>query len=172
LCGARSLGIQPLRRTVAQLRVDPAPPADLPLTLDIAGDFYFRPDNGRIWLSPHDETPSEPCDAAPEEYDVALAIDRFEGVVDWKIEAVERKWAGLRSFSPDRLPVYGYDPQVDGFFWFAGQGGYGIQTAPAAARFAAQLLLCQPRDAMTARLDEALYSPARFAPAEKAENPA
>lgn len=163
LCGARPLGIQPLRRTVAQLRVAPSPPADLPLTLDIAGDFYFRPDNGRIWLSPHDETPSEPCDAAPEEYDIALAIDRFEQVVDWKIEAVERKWAGLRSFSPDRLPVYGHDPKVPGFFWFAGQGGYGIQTAPAAARFGAQLLLAKGRDAMTERLDEALYSPARFA---------
>lgn len=162
LCDADALGIQPLRRTVAQLRVDPAPPADLPLTLDIAGDFYFRPDNGRIWLSPHDETPSEPCDAAPEEYDIALAIDRFEGVVDWQIEAVERKWAGLRSFSPDRLPAYGYDPKVEGLFWFAGQGGYGIQTAPAAARFGAQLLLRQPRDAMTAQLDEALYSPRRF----------
>lgn len=172
LCGARPLGIQPLRRTVAQLRVDPAPPAELPLTLDIAGDFYFRPDNARIWLSPHDETPSEPCDAAPEEYDVALAIHRFEQVVDWKIEAVERKWAGLRSFSPDRLPVYGHDPAVQGFFWFAGQGGYGIQTAPAAARFAAQLLLRQSRDAMTERLDEALYSPARFPAGEKARNQA
>ena len=162
LCGARPLGIQPLRRTVAQLRVDPSPPADLPLTLDISGDFYFRPDHGRIWLSPHDETPSEPCDAAPEEYDVALAIDRFEEVVDWRIEAVERKWAGLRSFSPDRLPVYGFDPQVAGFFWFAGQGGYGIQTAPAAARLGAQLLLGQPRDAMTRNLDRQLYSPERF----------
>lgn len=162
LCRANALGIQPLRRTVAQLRVDLAPPADLPLTLDIAGDFYFRPDNGRIWLSPHDETPSDPCDAAPEEYDIALAIDRFEGVVDWKIEAVERKWAGLRSFTSDRLPVYGHDPEVEGFFWFAGQGGYGIQTAPAAARFGAQLLLRQPRDTMTRKLDEALYSPVRF----------
>lgn len=163
LAGADSLGIQPLRRTVAQLRVDPAPPAELPLTLDIGGDFYFRPENGRLWLSPHDETPSEPCDAAPEEYDVALAIDRFQRVVDWRIEAVERKWAGLRSFSPDRRPVYGFDPQVDGFFWFAGQGGYGIQTAPAAARLAAQLLLGAPRDAMTESLDAGLYSPARFA---------
>lgn len=162
ICGARPLGIQPLRRTVVQLRVDPAPSPDLPLTLDIAGDFYFRPDNGRIWLSPHDETPSEPCDAAPEEYDVALAIDRFQRVVDWKIEAVERKWAGLRSFSPDRLPVYGHDPQVDGLFWFAGQGGYGIQTAPAAARLGAQLLLRHPRDDMTRMLNEDLYSPGRF----------
>ncbi|MEL1249472.1 NAD(P)/FAD-dependent oxidoreductase [Aurantiacibacter gilvus] len=162
LGGAGPLGIQPLRRTVVQLRVSPPFPADLPLTLDIAGGFYFRPENGRLWLSPHDETPSEACDVAPEEYDVALAIDRFEKVVDWEIEAVERKWAGLRSFSPDRLPVYGYDPARDGFFWFAGQGGYGIQTAPAAARFAAQQLLGQPRDAMTERLEAGLYSPTRF----------
>ena len=162
LCGARALGIQPLRRTVAQVRVDPAPTADLPLTLDISGDFYFRPDNGRIWLSPHDETPSEPCDAAPEEYDVALAIDRFQQVVDWRIEAVERKWAGLRSFAPDRLPIYGHDPGTSGLFWFAGQGGYGIQTAPAAARLGAQLLLGAERDDLTCDLDESLYSPARF----------
>ena len=165
LFNASPLGIQPLRRTVAQLRTDPPAPADLPLVLDLSGDFYFRPESGRLWLSPHDETPSEPCDAAPEEMDIALAIDRFESVVDWRIEAVERKWAGLRSFSPDRLPVYGYDPQVPGFFWFAGQGGYGIQTAPAAARLGAQLLVGLPRDDMTEALDVKLYAPDRFAEA-------
>lgn len=162
LAGARPLGITPLRRTIAQLRTDPAPPADLPLVLDINGGFYFKPENGRLWLSPHEETPSPACDAAPEELDVAIAIDRFQQVVDWRIEAVERKWAGLRSFAPDRLPVYGFDPQCEGFFWFAGQGGFGIQTAPAAARLAAQLLLGLPRDAMTEGLDASLYSPARF----------
>ena len=165
LLGARPLGIQPLRRTVAQLRTDPPAPADLPLVLDLAGDFYFRPESGRLWLSPHDETPSDPCDAAPEEMDIALAIDRFQNVVDWRIEAVEHKWAGLRSFSPDRLPVYGYDRDVRGLFWFAGQGGYGIQTAPAAARLGAQLLADLPRDAMTQALDANLYAPERFATA-------
>ncbi len=163
MAGARGLGIAPLRRTVAQLRMDPAVPADLPLVLDLAGDFYFKPENGRLWLSPHDETPSAPCDAAPEELDVAIAIDRLERVVDWRIEAIERKWAGLRSFAPDRLPVYGFDPARADFFWFAGQGGYGIQTAPAAARLAAQLLLGRGSDAMTEALDPARYSPARFA---------
>jgi D-arginine dehydrogenase len=83
-------------------------------------------------------------------------------VVDWRIEAVEHKWAGLRSFAPDRLPVYGFDPRVPGFFWFAGQGGFGIQTAPAAARLGAQLLLGLPRDSMTEALDSGLYSPGRF----------
>lgn len=162
LAGARLLGVQPLRRTVVQLRTAPPPPADLPLVLDISGAFYFKPEHDRLWLSPHDETPCPACDAAPEELDVALAIDRFEQVVDWRIEAVERKWAGLRSFSPDRLPVYGFDTRVAGFFWFAGQGGYGIQTAPAAARLAAQLLLGLPHDGMTAALDPAKYAPARF----------
>jgi D-arginine dehydrogenase len=162
LAGARPLGIAPLRRTVVQLRTDPRPSEDLPLVLDIAGQFYFKPEHGRVWLSPHDETPSPPCDAAAEEIDVALAIDRLENVIDWRIEAVEHKWAGLRSFAPDRLPVYGYDPRVPGFFWFAGQGGFGIQTAPAAARLGAQLLLGLGSDSMTEAVDGNLYDPRRF----------
>lgn len=162
MAGAKPLGITPLRRTVAQLRVAPEAPDDLPLVLDINGGFYFKSDNGRLWLSPHDETPSDPCDAAPEELDVALAIDRFQSVTDWRIEAVERRWAGLRSFSPDRLPVYGPDPEVEGFIWFAGQGGYGIQTAPAAARLGAQIMLGQGRDAMTVAINSDDYSPARY----------
>jgi D-arginine dehydrogenase len=162
LAGASPLGIQPFRRTVAQLRTDPASPPDLPLVLDIAGQFYFKPEAGRLWLSPHDEAPSEPCDAAPEELAVAEAIARFESVTDWRIEAVERRWAGLRSFAPDRLPVYGPDANVEGFAWFAGQGGYGIQTAPAAARLTAQLLLGLERDCMTQSIDPALYAPGRF----------
>lgn len=162
LAGAPAIGIAPLRRTVAVLRVDPPAPADLPLVLDINGGFYFKPDAGRLWLSPHDEIPSDPCDAAPEEIDVAIAIDRFQQVTDWRIAAVERRWAGLRSFAPDRMPVYGFDPEVPGFFWFAGQGGFGIQTAPAAARLAAQVLLGQGADAMTAGIDADAYAPARL----------
>jgi len=165
---AQPLGIDPKRRTVAQLRVSPQAPDDLPLTLDISGGFYFKSDNGRLWLSPHDEVPTEPCDAAPHEMDVALAIDRFERVTDWRIEAVEHRWAGLRSFAPDRLPVYGPDPEVPGFNWFAGQGGFGIQTAPAAARLGAQVMLGLERDAMTADIDPAAYSPARFHARKKA----
>lgn len=162
LAGARPLGIQPLRRTVVQVRTDPPPPDDLPLVLDIAGQFYFKPENGRLWLSPHDETPCAACDAAPEELAIAEAIDRFTRVTNWRVETVEHKWAGLRSFAPDRLPVYGYDPRIESFAWFAGQGGYGIQTAPAAARLTAQLLTRSDRDEMTAALDAAHYSPARF----------
>ena len=162
LAGAAPAGIVPLRRTVVQVRTDPPPVPDQPLVLDISGGFYFRPESGRLWLSPQDETPSDAVDAAPEEWDVALAVERFTRVADAQVLAVERKWAGLRSFARDRLPVYGFDPAVEGFFWFAGQGGYGIQTAPAAARLAAQLFTEAKRDEMTRKLDPARYSPARF----------
>ncbi|MEL7219544.1 MAG: FAD-binding oxidoreductase, partial [Pseudomonadota bacterium] len=162
LAGAQPLGIDPKRRTVVQLRVDPLAADDHPLVLDINGGFYFKSDNGRLWLSPHDEIPTVPCDAAPEELDVALAIDRFQNVTDWQIEAVERRWAGLRSFAPDRLPVYGPDPQIGGFFWFAGQGGFGIQTAPAAARLASQIALGNQPDPMTRSIDSSAYAPQRF----------
>ena len=167
LAGVRPIGLQPMRRTVVQVRVDPQPASDLPLCLDIKGDFYFKPENGRIWLSPHDETPSPPCDAAPEEIDVATAIDRLEGVVDWRIEAIERKWAGLRTFAPDRRPVFGFDPRQPGFFWCAGQGGFGIQTSPAAAHLCASLLLGEAPSPGSAEPDvsgiaTATYSPERF----------
>ncbi len=162
MAGARPIGIAPLRRTVVQLRCQPPAPADLPLVLDIGGSFYFKPENGRLWLSPHDETPSPACDAAPDEIDVALAIERLEQAVNWQVEAVERKWAGLRSFSPDRAPVYGFDPQVPGFFWCAGQGGFGIQTSPAAADLAAAMLLGREPVGPAAGIDPAPFRADRF----------
>lgn len=156
--GVAPLGIQPYRRTIAQLEMVTPAPHDLPLTLGFDGSFYFRPEGDKLWLSPHDETPSVPCDAAPEELDVALAIARLEDVADWPVRRLEHKWAGLRSFAPDRLPVYGWDCQVPGFFWFAGQGGFGIQTAPAAADLALALLLGKDAGAV----DPVPYAPARF----------
>jgi len=162
IAGVRPVGIQPYRRTVVQLRTDPPPPPDLPLTLGVAGDYYFKPESGRLWLSPHDESPESPGDTAPDDYDVALAIDRFQQVVDWRIAAREHRWAGQRSFAPDRLPVIGFAPDQPGFFWFAGQGGFGIQTAPAAARLAASLLLGRDPDPMLSAIDAARYDPARF----------
>ena len=158
LAGLAPLGIQPYRRTVVQLRLGRPVPADLPLVMGFDGSFYFKPESGKLWLSPHDETATPPCDAAPDELDVAVAIDRFEHVLDWPITALEHKWAGLRSFARDRLPVYGFDPLQPSFFWFAGQGGFGIQTAPAAADLAVSLLLGQSGGA----IDPAPYSPARF----------
>lgn len=163
MAGAGPLGVRPYRRTLVQLRVDPPAPAGLPLVIDVEGGFYFKGEaGGRVWLSPHDETLCEACDAAAEELDVATAIDRLAQVVDWRIERVERSWAGLRSFAPDRLPVYGWDPRVEGFFWCAGQGGFGIQTAPAAAKMAAALLLGNKPDEMVAHVDPKAYDPARF----------
>lgn len=164
MAGARSLGIEPKRRTIVQVRVDGDDvPDDLPLTIDIAGTFYFRPEGrNRLWLCPHDETATEPCDAAPEELDVAIAIDRFETVTDWKVVAVENKWAGLRSFAPDRLPVFGFDPYVARFFWCAGQGGIGIQTAPAIAKLCAALLLDRAPDPVVSAIDPSPFSPHRF----------
>ena len=161
--GAMPLSIQPYRRTIAQLRTRPEAPAALPLVIDALGRFYFKPEGGgRLWLSPHDETACPASDCAPEEYDVALAIDRLEQVVDWRIERVEHSWAGLRSFAPDRLPVYGFDGVVQGFFWCAGQGGFGIQTVPAAAKLAAALLLGRAPDPMVAAIDVAPYRAGRF----------
>ncbi|WP_030539987.1 FAD-binding oxidoreductase [Sphingobium sp. DC-2] len=163
LCGLAPVGITPLRRTVVQLRVPSLPSPDLPLVMDLGSQFYFKPEGqDRIWLTPHDEEPSPPCDAAPEEMAVAQAIARFQQVVDWPIAAVERKWAGLRSFAPDRAPVYGFDPGQPDFFWFAGQGGFGIQTAPAAALLAASLLTGDSPPSSIAALDPAPYDPARF----------
>ena len=161
--GAAPLGIAPLRRTMVQLRVGRSGLRDLPLVDAADGTFYFKGEgDNSLWLTPHDEIPSDPCDAAPDEIDIAIAIDRFEQVVDWPIERLERSWAGLRSFAPDRLPVYGFDSRAPGFFWCAGQGGFGIQTSPAAAKMAAALLLEEVPAPMVAHIESAIYSPARF----------
>ncbi len=139
--GVSGLGIQPFRRTVLQITTSPAALPDQPLVIALDGSFYFKPEpSGALWLSPHDESPSDPCDAAPEEIDIALAIDRFEKVIECKALKLEHKWAGLRSFAPDRLPVIGRDPASPQFFWLAGQGGFGIQTAPAIAQLAASMI--------------------------------
>jgi D-arginine dehydrogenase len=163
LAGAAPIVITPNRRTIVQLATDPRMPADMPLIMDASERFYFKPEaGGRLWLSPHDESPVVAHDVAPEELDVAIAIDRFEGAVDWRVLRRERSWAGLRSFSPDRVPVYGFDDRAAGFFWFAGQGGFGIQTAPAAAALGAGLLLKRAPAGFVADIDADVYSPSRF----------
>jgi D-arginine dehydrogenase len=162
-CGIAPVGIAPLRRTVVQLRVPTLPSPDLPLVMDLREQFYFKPEGrDRIWLTPHDEEPSPPCDAAPEELAVAQAIARFEEAVEWPIGGIEHKWAGLRSFAPDRVPVYGFEPGESGFFWFAGQGGFGFQTAPAAALLAAALIRGEATPSSIKGIDPAPYSPDRF----------
>ena len=139
--GLPAIGLEPRRRTVVQLRVGRRGLRDLPLVTDLHASFYFKGESDNVvWVSPLDETLVEPGDAAPEEIDVATAIDRFEQAVDWPIEAVEHKWAGLRSFAPTRAMQFGFDPLDPQFFWCAGQGGMGIQTAPAASLLCATLI--------------------------------
>ena len=165
LAGLPPIGLVPMRRTLVVLRVPQAEyRADAPLVLDVDGSFYFKPDAGTYWISPHDETPSVPCDAQPEELDVAIALDRLEQATTLTIARPERSWAGLRTFAPDRAPVYGFEPTAAGFFWCAGQGGFGMQTAPAAGRLCASLVRGErlPEDLDAAGVDAGAYSPARF----------
>jgi D-arginine dehydrogenase len=141
VAGVAALGLVPKRRTVVQLRIGRSGLRDLPFVTDLHESFYFKGEgDNSVWVCPLDETDVDPCDAAPEEIDVAVAIDRFEKAVDWPVEAVERKWAGLRTFAPDRGMKFGFDPEVPGFFWCVGQGGMGIQTAPAASLLCASLI--------------------------------
>lgn len=160
-CGVQPLGLVPKRRTMVQLRVGRTALRNLPLVVGGDGSFYFKGEGeSSLWLSPHDEIDCAPCDAAAEELDVALAIERFTHVVDWPVERVERHWAGLRTFTPDRVPVIGFDPDVPDFFWCAGQGGFGIQTAPAAAEFGATLILGDGK--VPSGVQAETYDPARL----------
>ena len=141
MAGAARIGLQPKRRTAAIVAApDGVDPARMHMVVDIAEEFYLKPEAGKLLISPADETPSPPCDAQPEEIDVAIAVDRIECAFDLTVRRIEHKWAGLRSFVADKCPVVGFDPQRAGFFWLAGQGGYGIQTAPALSRTAAALV--------------------------------
>lgn len=142
LAGIPPLGLKPLRRTI--ILVDP--PAeeqvrDWPFVKTAQDDFYVLPEGGRLAASAVDEVPCEACDAQPEEYDVALAAAKVEEYTTLPVRRIEHRWAGLRTFAPDRTPVVGFDPRAEGFFWLAGQGGFGLQTAPALADIAAGLIL-------------------------------
>ncbi len=138
LAGVAPIGLQPMRRTAALIDVPHADGMERwPLTIDIDETFYFKPDAGRLLISPGDETPSEACDAMPDELDLAIAVDRIERATTLDVRHMHSRWAGLRSFVADRTPVAGFDVDAPGFFWLVGQGGYGIQTAPALSRFAA-----------------------------------
>lgn len=155
LAGVAPLGLRPLRRTMiafdAPGGIDVSP---WPFTKTVAADgFYFLPEGaGRLLASPMDETPSEPCDAQPDEETVALAAWRVEQGTSMEIRRIAHKWSGLRTFTPDRDPVAGYAPGAPGFFWLAGQGGFGLQTSPAMALAAEALLLGLPwPEALAAR---------------------
>lgn len=165
LAGVATLNLQPMRRTA--VLVDAPPGLSIgswPLVIDIEETFYFKPEAGKLLLSPADETPVDPCDIQPEDLDVAIAVDRVERATTLSIQRVTHRWAGLRSFVADRSPVAGFDVQAEGFFWLCGQGGYGIQTAPALARAAAALALGRdiPTDIAEQGVSVAALSPARL----------
>ena len=143
IAGAKPVGIHPLRRTVFTI-ASPAgiDPGAIPLVADVSGTFYFKPEGPQILCSPADEVPSEPCDARPEEIDIAKAIDVINTATTLDISHIRSSWAGLRNFVADRSPVAGFDDEVEGFFWFVGQGGYGIQMSPALAQASAGLVRC------------------------------
>lgn len=163
LAGVAPIRIQACRRTAVLVELAGGETSgEWPLTIDIEEAYYFKPDAGLLLISPADETPVEPCDVQPEEIDVATAIDRVERATLISIKRVRRSWAGLRSFAPDRSPVIGIDEAAPGFFWLAGQGGYGIQTAPAAARLAAAVLREETLPPSLLGLDPASVAPGRF----------
>ncbi len=158
--GLEPKGLQPLQRTV--VLVDPPARKDFhdwPIVRDVDERFYFRPFAGQLLITPADETPSPPCDASPDALDVAIALMRFHDVALHPVRTVRHQWAGLRTFAADRAPVIGWDR--DGFFWFAGLGGFGIQTATAAGRLAAGLIL---NGSIPAELADAGVDPAAFNP--------
>lgn len=165
VAGIVAVRLVPLRRTAALI----AAPASIsarewPVAIDIEERFYFKPESGALLISPADETPAVPSDAQAEEFDVALGIDRFEQATDIHVRHVKRTWAGLRTFAPDRVPVVGFDPDAEGFFWLAGQGGTGIATASALGRCCASLIERHslPDDIIALGLDETRMSPARL----------
>ena len=168
LAGAAKIGIQPRRRTAALVDVPSEVDAvNLPMVIDVGYQFYFRPNGGKLLVSPADQTPVEPCDVQPEEIDVAIAIDRLESVTTLRIRHVARRWAGLRTFTPDEIPAAGWDKTLPRFYWLAGQGGAGIKTSPALGMLTAALLDGKPEPDALARegVRAAELSPARFASA-------
>ena len=142
LAGVAPIGLIPKRRTAALIEPTPYDPEHWPMVCDVEEQWYARPEaRTRLMVSPADETPSYPHDVQPEEIDVALGIDRMQQVLAIEVRRVEHKWAGLRTFTPDGSLALGWDARVEGFFWSVGQGGYGIQTSPAAGQLVADLVL-------------------------------
>lgn len=159
LAGVARCGLQPMRRTAATIPVPSEVEAllpGLPFVAPVDESFYFKPEARAIMVSLADETPSDPCDAFADDYDVALALERFHAATTVPPVRPTATWAGLRTFAPDRRPVVGFDKEAPGFFWYAGQGGYGIQTSPALSALAARLILNAPLDQAEAGLAQAL----------------
>lgn len=166
LAGVPPVGLVPKRRTA--FTFDPPAGADVARWpgVDLVDEsWYVIPNAGRVLGSPADETPSEPCDAQPDEYDVAVAVDRIMTDTSFDIRRLASRWAGLRSFVADKSPVVGFDPEAEGFLWLAGQGGYGIQTSAGMGRLSAALALGRgvPEDMAALGLTAADLAPDRAA---------
>ena len=141
IAGIATLGLSPRRRTVAI--IDPAPTdvTHWPMLISVGHDWYARPEaRTRLMVSPADQTPMHAHDVQPDELDIAVGIDRMQQALDISVQRVERSWAGLRTFTPDGSLAIGWDAASEGFFWCVGQGGYGIQTSPAAGRLVADIV--------------------------------
>ncbi len=161
LAGVRRMGLQPMRRSAALLRLsDEYDVESWPLFATVAETWYAKPDAGRLMVSPADEDPVDPHDAWADDMVLAEGLDRYEQAVTVPVTRVEHSWAGLRTFAPDRTPVVGYAPDADGFFWLAGQGGYGVQTAPALAQTVAALITGRSSELAPATLSA--LAPNRF----------
>ena len=164
LAGVKPVGLMPKRRTAVLIEVPNGAAAHhWPAAIHVGETFYFKPDAGLLLVSPADETPSPPCDAQPEELDIAVAVDKFEQASGVSVRRLRSSWAGLRTFVADKTPVVGFDPVAPDFFWLVGQGGYGIQTAPALARAACALALREalPDDLIDQGLKVDSISPSR-----------
>ncbi len=162
--GAERVGLVPKRRTALIVAAPEGfDPSGLPLTVDIDERFYLKPDAGRLLLSPANEDAQAPADAQPDELDVAVCVDRIQRAFSLDIRRIENKWAGLRSFVADKSPVLGFSAKAEGFFWLAGQGGYGVQSSPGMARLAAALVLGRsvPADIVDQGLNPDEISPVR-----------
>jgi D-arginine dehydrogenase len=145
MAGVQPLGLEPKRRTIITFDAPAGTQLDrLPFAKTIGDELYFAPESGRLFASPMDEVPSDPCDAQPDEYEAALAAHRMEERTTIKVERVHSRWAGLRTFTPDRHPAAGFEPDAEGFFWLVGQGGFGLQTSPAMARITSALIADEP----------------------------
>ena len=145
MAGVRPIGLQPMRRTIITFDAPAGISLEgLPFTKTIHDELYFAPESGRLFASPMDEVPSDPCDAQPDEYEVALAAHRMEERTTVRVERIHSRWAGLRTFTPDRHPAVGFASGSEGFFWLAGQGGFGLQTSPAMAAIVASLIVGTP----------------------------
>lgn len=165
MAGLSRTGLLPMRRSALTFQ-PPATydPRSLPMIVDAEELFYLKPEAGLLLASPADETLSPACDSRPEELDIAICIDRIMSAFDVSVRKVEAKWSGLRTFSPDRNPICGFAKECETFFWLAGQGGFGIQTAPAMAQLTAHQVLGIPLGPSFdgAGVEMAALSPDRF----------